>query len=85
MSSSSGSDEAGPSTGVTTPSPGSLSPSHKVGQEGETTVEALDEDESYYSKEYGKDLPSVPEAGKVEPLAIDASTPDAWIARDERM
>jgi nitrate reductase (NAD(P)H) len=35
--------------------------------------------------EYHKEYPPLPETLKVEPLPIDAGTPDAWVPRDERM
>jgi len=46
-----------------------------------------DTDEVEYTTEYGDHLPPLPksEDDKIEPLVIDSSTPDAWIARDERM
>lgn len=34
---------------------------------------------------YGKDHPVIPAEPPVKPLGIDAGTPDAWVARDERM
>ena len=36
---------------------------------------------------YGSQLPPVPEpeGGKLQPVALDAGTPDAWVGRDERM
>lgn len=46
------------------------------GENGKTSA-----DDSAYSIA----LPPLPEAPKVEPLAIDAGNPDAWVARDERM
>lgn len=39
------------------------------------------------SAEYNDQLPPLPKAWQegLEPLAIDSSTPDAWVPRDERM
>ncbi|CAO1621635.1 unnamed protein product [Jaminaea pallidilutea] len=38
-----------------------------------------------YVEECGKQHPPLPKAPLVEPLPIDAGTPDAWVSRDERM
>lgn len=51
---------------------------------GPTTPSESDDGEDY-TTEYTKDLPPLPQKLAVEPLAIDAGTPDAWVARDERM
>ncbi|CAO1635536.1 unnamed protein product [Parajaminaea phylloscopi] len=43
------------------------------------------EAEDGYLREYTKLLPSLPVQPLVQPLPVDAGTPDAWVARDPRM
>lgn len=66
-----------PSTRLTTPN-----------SENSGSDKAMSDHEDGTTSKYGTDLPRVPDAndGKIlGPLSIDAGTPDAWVARDERM
>ncbi|UZJ56568.1 hypothetical protein CBS101457_005888 [Exobasidium rhododendri] len=58
-----------------------------VGEAQEAGAVVPDTYEDEFSTEYGDHLPPLPDPKdiKIEHLAIDSSTPDAWIARDERM
>ena len=75
------------SSGSSSKSDSSTSPPTTPSEDGQQTVKVTDTYEEEYSTEYGDRLPKVPMKWQegLEPLAVDASTPDAWIPRDERM
>lgn len=76
-SSSTGSQESGSTSAPTTPN----------SEQDQQNVKIPDTYDEEISVEYSDQLPKVPGPWLegLEPLAIDSSTPDAWIPRDERM
>ncbi|KAN0061888.1 Cytosolic Fe-S cluster assembly factor nar1 [Thecaphora frezii] len=68
------------SSPVTTPEP--ASPALRSQKEADLEPVDLFAPQSVYDESR---LPKIPHAEAVRPLAIDAQTPDSWIARDERM
>lgn len=77
---SSSSSPYNPSSTLTTPEPSSPSLEAKDGYDSAEFPEFVPR--PFYDESI---LPVVPKTESVQPLSLDAQTPDHWIARDERM
>ena len=75
---------SGETSYATTPEPSSPSPSIKEQDEEDASspVYLPFEHRPYYDESL---LPAIPKTEVSEPSALDAQTPDQWVARDERM